>query len=83
MAALKSLKAGFTGRPAESDLKTRAQDAARYVRDEAAVVAGTAREHPAALSSTLLVVATLAFVAGFVMGGTSAAPARSQRFWSW
>ena len=80
--ALKSLRAGFTGKPAEPYLKTRTQDAARYVRDEAAVVAGTARDHPAALSGTLLVVATLAFVAGYFMGGTSAAPARSQRFWS-
>ncbi|THK39344.1 hypothetical protein EHS39_03710 [Ensifer sp. MPMI2T] len=80
--ALRTLRAGFTGKP-EPDLKTRTQDAARYVRDEAAVVAGTAREHPAALSSTLLLVATLAFVAGYVMGGTSTAPSRGERFWSW
>ncbi|MBP1884402.1 MULTISPECIES: hypothetical protein [Sinorhizobium] len=81
--ALKTLRAGFTGKPAEPDLKTRTQEAARYVRDEAAVVAGTARDHPAALSSTLLVVATLAFVAGYLVGGTAAPPSRSQRFWSW
>ncbi|WP_331376657.1 hypothetical protein [Sinorhizobium chiapasense] len=81
--ALKTLRAGFTGKPAEPDLKTKTQEAARYVRDEAAVVAGTAREHPAALSGTLLVVATLAFVAGYLVGGTSTPPPRSQRFWSW
>ncbi|MBB4184484.1 hypothetical protein GGE07_001110 [Sinorhizobium terangae] len=80
--ALKTLRAGFTGKPAEPDLKTKTQDVARYVRDEAAVVAGTARDHPAALSGTVLMVAALAFVAGYVMGGTPATPARSQRFWS-
>lgn len=83
MVGPKRLKAGFTGKPAEPDLKTRTQDAARYVRDEAAVVAGTAREHPAALSSTLLAVAALAFLAGYVMGGTPATPSRRQRLWSW
>ncbi|WEX74220.1 hypothetical protein PYH37_001611 [Sinorhizobium numidicum] len=77
----KTLKAGFTGKPTDTgNVKTRTQEAARYMRDEAAVVAGTAREHPTAVGSTLLLVATLAFAAGYLLG-TSSPPARMQRFW--
>lgn len=61
-------------------LETRSRDVARYARDEAGAVAQTAREHPTAAAGTLLVIAALAFTAGFLMGSSSAQP-RYQRFW--
>ena len=76
---LKTARDTLAGNPPE-ELRARGQEAARYVRDEATAVAETARTHPTAVGSTLLLVATIAFVAGFVMGTSSAAPP-ARRFW--
>ena len=56
----------------------KAKDAADYVRSEAASAADSAREHPAALTSVVAAVGALAFIAGYLIGNTSAPAPRSR-----
>ncbi|SOC41178.1 hypothetical protein SAMN05892877_108136 [Rhizobium subbaraonis] len=68
------------GRAGKS-MRAAARHGAGYVRSEGAAVADTAREHPAAVS-TLVLVAGLAGVAvGYLLALASEHPSRSSRYW--
>lgn len=56
---------------AYDDALPRAKNAVAQIRAEGAAVAGTAREHPAATTTALLVAGAIGFLAGYMLSGTS------------
>lgn len=56
---------------AYEDALPRAKSAVAQIRAEGAAVAGTAREHPAATTTALLVAGAIGFLAGYMLSGTS------------
>jgi hypothetical protein len=69
--ASKTLSAGFTGEMKDpTTLSARAKAAADGVRDEAALVATHATDHPVASGSALAVVAMAAFAFGYALASS-------------
>jgi len=76
----KHLRAGFTGTVNEERPKVgeRAKQVAATVREEAAAVADTARDHPTATTGALLAVGVIGFVLGYLLGTGSSQGDRSR-----
>lgn len=56
------------------------RSARRYVRNEGAAVAETAREHPAAMSTVVLAAGFAGLVVGYLLGTVENEPPRRQRW---
>ncbi|MDQ0320633.1 hypothetical protein QO002_002771 [Pararhizobium capsulatum DSM 1112] len=81
MANVRNIRTGFTGELADKDsVAHRAKEAASYVRNEANAVARGVQGHPSATGTAVLLVGAAAFLAGYLMGSSSAPPPRT-RFW--
>lgn len=52
-------------------LGARAGDAAAYVQEEAATVAGAIREHPATATTLITLIGTIGFAIGYLVGAQS------------
>ena len=71
IASLRELLAEKTG-IAYDKISERASGAASYVQHEAASVAGTIREHPAATSTLFALIGAIGFAIGYVVATASA-----------
>lgn len=56
------------------------RSATRYVRNEGAAMAETAREHPAAVSTVVLTAGFAGLVLGYLLGSLETEPPRRQRW---
>ena len=58
-----------------------ARRAADVAKAEGSVIAQTAREHPAATGSVLVVAVAIGFMVGYVLGATSQPETTRHRYW--